>query len=503
MVVDRETPAASGLLSEEEGMERLRDIRAFFDIPEDRPLNVVGIGAGAWGAVFMAMLEKQYGSLDPQRKLINVVIWRREGKTITTEVAAQLLETINSYPDVIRRLRKRGSYIKYVEARMGDRQLTADEILRDGFCANMIHLPLCPLNVVTDLEEAVWNADIVINSLPSTDARGVFERIGTSWKERDPNPEHWPVVISLAKGVECLTDPFPHILTPTSVLHSVTGLPQEKLMYLGGPNIAAEVWDGRYATSRLCGAEKYRKSLAVFLRSPNFVVWDHADVITHEVMGGLKNVYAIGAGIIAAATDRCATSMSVYFSNACSEMVFITHLLSPEPDYLAGPLLADTYVTLLKGRNSWYGEQLGRGLLFVEDGDSVPGKGTIQGVSATAGFYELLSHPSVEVKHPLTGEVVSPIDILPTLSALYKFLSGHDTVDLTPRSPAPFKKNRTGKVPPGLELDREGRVKRALEAVDDFVMAMKDASASDPSESLALSKLSHGEIYNPKLCFAD
>ena len=59
-------------------------------------------------------------------------------------------------------------------------------------------------------------------------------------------------------------------------------------------------------------------------------------------------------------------------------MIFITHLISHEPEGLAGPLLADTYVTLLKGRNAWYGLQLASGKLRPEDGDVVPGKGLIQ-----------------------------------------------------------------------------------------------------------------------------
>ncbi|KAK7392945.1 hypothetical protein VNO78_21395 [Psophocarpus tetragonolobus] len=33
-------------------------------------------------------------------------------------------------------------------------------------------------------------------------------------------------------------------------------------------------------------------------------------------------------------------------------MVFITHLLAEEPERLAGPFLADTYATLLKGPNA-------------------------------------------------------------------------------------------------------------------------------------------------------
>lgn len=86
--------------------------------------------------------------------------------------------------------------------------------------------------------------------------------------------------------------------------------------------------------------------------------------------------------MVAALTNESATSESVYFSLCTSEMIYITHLLAEDPEKLAGPLLADTYVTLLKGRNAWYGQKLAKGELTLEMGDSIKGKGTIQ-VGAT------------------------------------------------------------------------------------------------------------------------
>lgn len=105
-----------------------------------------------------------------------------------------------------------------MEARLGDRTLYADEILRDGFCLNMIETPLCPLKVVTNLQEAVWDADIVVNALPSTETREVFEEISRYWKERIG----YPVIISLAKGIEASLDPVPRIITPTQMISSAS-----------------------------------------------------------------------------------------------------------------------------------------------------------------------------------------------------------------------------------------------------------------------------------------
>jgi len=84
------------------------------------------------------------------------------------------------------------------------------------------------------------------------------------------------------------------------------------------------------------------------------------------------------SGMVAALTNESATSKSVYFAHCTSEMIFITHLLAEGPEKLAGPLLADTYVTLLKGRNAWYGQMLAKGELSPDMGDSISGKGMIQ-----------------------------------------------------------------------------------------------------------------------------
>ncbi len=146
--------------------------------------------------------------------------------------AEHLFEVINAREEVLRRLIRKCAYLKYVEARLGDRTLYADEILRDGFCVNMIDTPLCPLKVVTNLQEAVWDADIVVNALPSTEIRPVFQQIGRFWRER----RTMPVIISLAKGVEAALQPVPHIITPTQMIVDTSQFSQVSLYKWGSQN---------------------------------------------------------------------------------------------------------------------------------------------------------------------------------------------------------------------------------------------------------------------------
>ncbi|EYU27008.1 hypothetical protein ABFS82_02G114900 [Erythranthe guttata] len=407
----------NGLIQSTNGSleDKLDELRLLFGKTEGDPLRIVGVGAGAWGSVFAAMLQDSYGSF---RDKIQIRIWRRPGKSVDRATAEHLFEVINSREDVLRRLIRRCAYLKYVEGRLGDRVLYADEILKDGFCLNMVDTPICPLKVVTNLQEAVWDADIVINGLPSTETWEVFEEISRYLKER----VNVPVVISLAKGIEAELEPEPRIVTPTQMINRATGIPMENILYLGGPNIASEIYNKEYANARICGAEKWRKPLARFLRQPHFIVWDNGDLVTHEVMGGLKNVYAIGSGMVAALTNESATSKSVYFAHCTSEMIFITHLLAEEPERLAGPLLADTYVTLLKGRNAWYGQKLAKGEINLDMGDSIKGKGMIQGVSAVKAFYELLSQSCLNILHPDGSKHIAPVELCPILQTLYKIL---------------------------------------------------------------------------------
>ncbi|KAH0857466.1 hypothetical protein HID58_085727, partial [Brassica napus] len=68
--------------------------------------------------------------------------------------AEHLFEVINSRDDVLRTLMGRCTYLRYVETGLTDRVLYADEILKYGFCLNVIKTSLCPLEVLKNVQEA-------------------------------------------------------------------------------------------------------------------------------------------------------------------------------------------------------------------------------------------------------------------------------------------------------------------------------------------------------------
>ena len=93
--------------------------------------------------------------------------------------------------------------------------------------------------------------------------------------------------------------------------------------------------------------------------------------------------------MVTALAIESATSKSVYFAHCTSEMIFITHLLAEQSEKVAGHLLADTYLTLLKGRNSWYGQKLAKGELNLDMGDSIKAKGMTQVKKTSDTTHEL------------------------------------------------------------------------------------------------------------------
>ncbi|RCV35004.1 hypothetical protein SETIT_7G204100v2 [Setaria italica] len=125
--------------------------------------------------------------------------------------------------------------------------------------------------------------------------------------------------------------------------------------------------------------------------------------------------------MVTALTNESATSKSVYFAHCTSEMIFITHVLTEQPEKLAGPLLANTYVIFLKGHRVWYGQMLAKGELSPDMGDSLRGKGMIQGISAVGAFFELLSQPSLSVQHPEENKRVAPAELYPILKRLHNW----------------------------------------------------------------------------------
>ncbi|MEG1997936.1 MAG: NAD(P)H-dependent glycerol-3-phosphate dehydrogenase, partial [Clostridiales bacterium] len=161
-----------------------------------------------------------------------------------------------------------------------------EEMLRDG--ENRIFMPGVPLPpdlLISKHISGVASADMVLFSVPSTAIKSVAEQV-----KEYLNPD--AVLVNTAKGF------YPEGQKRLSeVIHEV--LPDNPCVTISGPSHAEEVARALPATVVVAGGELSVLQLVqdVFMNNA-FRVYTNNDIIGVEVGGAVKNIIALGAGIV-------------------------------------------------------------------------------------------------------------------------------------------------------------------------------------------------------------
>ncbi len=165
-----------------------------------------------------------------------------------------------------------------------------DQILETG--ENKIFLPdvkLSPnLHPTNDIAECVSGKNMVVAVVPSHLMRAVTLKMANAVLKET-------IIVTASKGIENKTH-----LTMTGVLReTLTEIPHHRLVAISGPSFAREVARNLPTVVTMASEDIETAVLAqqVFA-TPNFRVYTSADVIGVELGGSLKNVIAIGAGVI-------------------------------------------------------------------------------------------------------------------------------------------------------------------------------------------------------------
>ena len=165
-----------------------------------------------------------------------------------------------------------------------------DQILETG--ENKVFLPDVKLSAnlhpTNDIVEAVLGKDMVVVVVPSHLMRE------TTLKMADAVSKE-AIIVTASKGIENKTH-----LTMTGVLkETLTESPHHRLVAISGPSFAREV--ARNLPTVVTVASKDIEIAALVQQvfaAPYFRVYTSEDVMGVELGGALKNVIAIGAGVI-------------------------------------------------------------------------------------------------------------------------------------------------------------------------------------------------------------
>ncbi len=274
-----------------------------------------------------------------------------------------------------------------------------------------IRLPTA-LRVTSSASEALTHgADIVVLAVPSQTLRSNL----TEWAQHVGSDA---VIVSLAKGIELGSG-----LRMSEVVTAVTGVDQERVAVISGPNLAEEIAREQPTATVVACADHERARLVQRACSTGYLrAYTNSDVVGCELAGAMKNVIALACGIVAGMKLGDNATASV-IARGLAEATRLGQMLGAEPSTFAGLAgLGDVVATCYSplSRNRTFGELLGRGLSMSQAQSKKPQ--VVEGVASCLAVRDLAAQLDVEM--PLTEQVVkichdnaAPVDAVRALMA--------------------------------------------------------------------------------------
>jgi len=140
------------------------------------------------------------------------------------------------------------------------------------------------VTVTSELPDCA-GADLIVLVAPSTALREITTRL----RKVISNPH--AALLSCTKGIEHVTG-----MRMSQILHEA--FPEHRIAVLSGPNLAVEIAQGLPTATVIASDDMdCAASLQGVLGSPRFRIYTSRDVVSVELGGALKNVFAIAAGI--------------------------------------------------------------------------------------------------------------------------------------------------------------------------------------------------------------
>ena len=165
------------------------------------------------------------------------------------------------------------------------------------------------------------------------------------------------ILVNCAKGID---------IKSTSLISEVINktLPSNRLAIMSGPNFALEIALGK-PTATLIAAQKISdaKYIANLISSKTFRPYLSNDIIGAQICGAMKNVYAIGCGIIVG-KNFGENAVASVIARSFAEIKSVGKKLGAQPETLSGLSgLGDLFLTCSskKSRNFSLGFDLAKG----------------------------------------------------------------------------------------------------------------------------------------------
>uniref|UniRef100_A0A7V6A2J4 Glycerol-3-phosphate dehydrogenase [NAD(P)+] n=1 Tax=Desulfobacca acetoxidans TaxID=60893 RepID=A0A7V6A2J4_9BACT len=247
------------------------------------------------------------------------------------------------------------------------------------------------ISFTQDFSEALRGAQVIVMAAPSHVFRDLLGELA-------PHLPSAAVLLSATKGIETKT-----LLTMDGVVREILGA-EVPYAVLGGPSFAREVAQKLpTAVTIACRDSKVAHRLQRFFSTAYFRVYTSWDVTGVELGGALKNIFAIGTGILEGMGLKD-NSRAALITRGLAEMTRLGLRLGANPMTLAGlGGLGDLVLTCTsrQSRNFQVGLRLGQGETLDQILAST--QMVAEGVKNARAFHLLAQHLGVEM--PLVDAV--------------------------------------------------------------------------------------------------
>ena len=269
------------------------------------------------------------------------------------------------------------------------------------------------LSFTGNIEEALGAAEFVICAVP---AQRMRQNLRLSNHYIIPSA----ILVSAAKGLEAETGK-----RMTEVMaDEVSSVSPDRICALSGPNLSTEIKQGLPATSIIAGRDvEVARKVQGLLDSPDFTVFVSDDIIGVELCGALKNVIALGAGIMDG-LDLGNNAKAAFITLGWKDVVSLGLALGAKPDTFyglagLGDLIATGNSPL--SRNHYVGYKLGKGRPLSDIISSM--SQVAEGVDTAMAAHRLASR--VKLEAPIVNLVYSVLfESLPPAEISRRFKNG-------------------------------------------------------------------------------
>jgi len=249
------------------------------------------------------------------------------------------------------------------------------------------------LSVTSSLRDALAYVNAVILVVPSQSMRQNIKLVKGYLRKS-------MLVVSAAKGLEIGSNKR----MSQVIAEEIDPGFRSNICVLSGPNLFKEILRGLPASAVVAaGDEATARQAQKLLTTPNFCVYTNSDVVGVELGGALKNIIALGAGMVDG-LDYGDNAKAAFITRGLTEMAALGVALGASPLTLSGLAgLGDLIATCASplSRNHYVGVELTKGRSLEEITSSMTG--VAEGVSTTLAVQNLAQQLGLEM--PITEKI--------------------------------------------------------------------------------------------------